>query len=114
VSTTQTHSQVHTQQCVWLDCADCGTDSYDEGTPHFASEAEGRRQILGEDGYGWTERADGRLMCRHCSDRADCAEHGHDMGEWTRHAGDAEIEWRYCQHCGGEIEDRLVAMGWPS
>ena len=115
MTTLGTHPQVHVQTCVWIECAQCGTDSYDdEGTPHFTTEAEARVLLLGEDGRGWTQRADGRLLCSNCSRRADCVEDGHDMGEWVTHAADPEIEWRDCQHCGGQIEERLTAMGWPA
>lgn len=114
-----THPQVRIRSCVWLECAECGTDSYDEGTPHFGSETEARTYLLGDpskdgdDGCGWTERRDGRLLCRSCSEHADCQEHGHEMTEWHAHPRDPEIEWRHCEHCGGAIEDRLTALGGP-
>lgn len=108
------HPQVHVQTCVWLECAECGSDSYDDGTPHFASESEARAHLLGATGHGWSQRTDGRPLCASCSRHADCVETGHDMGEWTVHAADDEIEWRYCQHCGGELEERLTAMGGPA
>jgi hypothetical protein len=111
--TADQHPQVHVEQCVWIECAGCGTQSYDEGTPHFDSEAQARTALLGEDGYGWTERGDGRLLCRSCSESADCAEVGHQMGPWRPHPRDPEIAWRYCEHCGGNFEDRLVALGEP-
>lgn len=103
--------QVKSQRCVWIECAGCGTDCYDEGTPHYSSEAEARAQLISEDGWGWTERNNGELLCRACGTGADCAEHGHEMSPWFTYPADPEIEWRHCAHCGAAIEDRLVALG---
>ncbi len=114
------HPQTRIRTCVWIECAGCGTDSFDDGIPHFADEAEALAQLLGDpavesdEGWGWTQRRDGRLLCRACSDHADCEDHGHEMTDWRRHPGDPVIEWRHCEHCGGAIEDRLVALGRPS
>lgn len=95
-------------------CAVCGTDAFGAGIPHVTSESEARERLLGDSVTGWTQRHDGRLLCATCSRHADCTESGHEMGEWTLHAGDEEIEWRHCQHCGGQIEERLTTIGWPA
>ncbi|SOD75038.1 hypothetical protein SAMN05892883_4239 [Jatrophihabitans sp. GAS493] len=106
--------------CVWIGCARCGANCVDAGTPHVAAAAEARAYLPDDkndnkkndsdnDG-GCTERAEGRL-CRICSNLVDCHQHGHEMTRWRPHARDDEVEWRYCQHCGGAFEDRLIALG---
>jgi hypothetical protein len=99
--------------CYTLACSDCGEDPWDEFTPHFPTEEALWAGVLGEDGYGWTRRPDGRALCRSCSDRADCAERGHQMTPWSPLPRDPEVEWRHCKNCGGTVEDRLAALGGP-
>jgi hypothetical protein len=96
--------------CYAVDCSDCGDDAWDEGTPHFPTEEALWAALLGEDGYGWTRRSDGRALCRSCSDRA---ERGHQMTPWSPLPRDPEVEWRHCENCGGAVEDRLAALGGP-
>jgi hypothetical protein len=106
------HPQVHIEQDVWIECTTCGTASYETGTPHFASVTQARQELLDEHGYGWSERADGRLLCRSCSKSADCAERGHQMGPWRPHPRDPQIAWRYCAHCGGNARYAATFAGF--
>jgi hypothetical protein len=105
---------VHTHTCVSILCdgATCDRDKgWEEGAPHFDSESEALGYVLGEKGMGWTRLPDGRLLCRRCSEEADCAATGHQWFEWRRHPRDPGIEWRWCSHCGGAFEERFVEIG---
>lgn len=111
---------IHTSACVWVECDGQRCDR-DKGWPdgegpfHFTSEQSALEYVLGEDGMGWTRLPDGRLLCRGCSDDADCDTTGHQWSQW-RHGykngePDPEIEIRWCTHCGGGFEERLTQMG---
>jgi hypothetical protein len=39
--------------------------------------------VLGDNGMGWIELPDGRLLCRRCSEAADCPATGHQMSSWS-------------------------------
>lgn len=103
--------------CWWLECAACGiewAEAYD-GLPHYDS-PEGARKALfdsgeGPDRVGFTTRGDGRVLCRGCSEAADCAEDGHDYALWRARHDDEQVEYRYCEHCGGAFQERLTALG---
>ena len=70
---------------------------------------------MSEAGIGWTKLPDGRLLCRGCSDDADCQATGHQWSDWRpgykNGQPDPSIEWRFCTHCGGGHEERLAEMG---
>jgi len=100
--------------CWWVECAECVTGWAEDGVPHFDSPEQAGEHLFGEDGYGFTTRPDGRTLCRHCGEAADCAELGHDYTPWQPWHSDPEIEWRSCAHCGGGFEDRLTALGGTS
>jgi hypothetical protein len=107
---------VHTKTCVWVQCDGPSrhpdhTGWDDEGPFHFDTEAAALDWVLGEDGAGWTRLPDGRLLCRTCSEEADCAATGHQWSSWHLHHTDPRIEWRTCYHCGGQFEERFVEMG---
>jgi len=110
---------VHTSACVWVECDGqrCDRDKGwpDEGPYHFASEQSALEYVLGEAGIGWTELPDGRLLCRGCSEDADCDTTGHQWSEWRpgykNGHPDPSIDWRFCTHCGGGFEERLAGMG---
>ena len=108
----------HTRVCVWVVCdgPSCDRDKGwpDDGGPlHFATEQAALDYVLGEDGGGWTRLPDRRLLCRSCSEAADCDATGHQMTPWYRHCGDPGIELRHCSHCGRGFEKRLTAQGNP-
>ena len=107
---------VHTKTCVWVLCdgatrTNDHTGWDDEGPFHFDTEAAAVEYVLGEDGAGWTRLPDGRLLCRGCSEEADCQATGHQWSPWREHHADAGIQWRACYHCGRGFEERLVEMG---
>ena len=105
---------IKTSSCAWVECdgENCDVDKgwHDEGPLHFESVEAAVEYVLGEDGLGWTRRPDGRLLCRRCSESADCDFTGHQHTEW-RPKRDAGVEWRMCEHCGGGLEERFVEMG---
>ena len=112
---------VHTSSCVWVECDGdrCDRDKGwpDEGPFHFDSEQAVLEYVLGENGMGWTRLPNGRLLCRGCSQDADCKTTGHQWSEW-RHGykngqPDPSIQVRWCTHCGGGFEERLTEMGDP-
>lgn len=102
---------IHT--CYSISCSGCADECWEEGVPHFDTEAEAWKAVLGEEGHGWTRRHNGRVLCRGCSERADCAGRGHDMTRWQPMPRDPDVQWRFCRHCGCAIEDRLTALGGP-
>jgi len=105
---------VHTKTCVWVICDGPNCDrekGWPDGPFHFDNEAAALDYVLGEDGMGWTRLPDGRLLCRACSEEADCAATGHQWSSWREHRTDPGIRWRICNHCGSAFEERLVEMG---
>ena len=106
---------VQTTTCAWVECdsPDCGNDKGwpDEGPFHFSTDRAALDYVLGEKGMGWTRLPDGRLLCRSCSEAADCAATGHQWTDWRVHHRDPGIEWRLCEHCGGGFEERLTVAG---
>ena len=103
---------VHTRTCVWVLCdgTRCDRDRGwpDDGPFHFDTEAAAIQYVLGEDGAGWTRLPDGRLLCRSCSQSADCDATGHQLSPWRPHPSSRGVEWRNCTHCGGAFEERFV------
>jgi hypothetical protein len=112
---------VRTSTCVWVECdGDCDRDKGwpDEGPFHFDSEQAALECVLGENGMGWTQLPDGRLLCRGCSEDADCAVTGHQWSEWVHGyrngQPDPGRQIRWCDHCGRGFEERLTEMGEPT
>jgi hypothetical protein len=102
---------VNSHACVTIECdGGCTDKGWDEGALHFASEQEALEYVLGEDERGWTRRPDGRLLCRSCSEDADCEALGHQWSKWRDHHRDDAIQWRCCEHCRGGFDERLKAM----
>lgn len=107
--TTPNDIGIRTETCFVIDCADCGTDCWDdEGTPHFTSEEALRESVVKH--YDWTLDKHGRALCRHCTAKADCEREGHLYSEWRLHHSDPEVQWRYCERCDSELEERFTAM----
>ena len=83
-SAERTRTAVSASSCVWVECDGerCDRDKGwpDEGPFHFNSEQAVLEYGTGEVGMGWTRLPDGRLLCRGCSQDADCEATGH---EWT-------------------------------
>ena len=98
----------------WTECAVCRTRCYrDTDMPLFTSPAAAQ-SVFDPGGWGFTRRADGRVLCCECGDKADCAERGfHTYTPWEADPRDSEIEFRACEHCDGGFEDRLAALGGP-
>jgi hypothetical protein len=105
----------HNQTCVWVECdgSDCDRDRGwpDDGPFHFDTVTAALGYVLGDNGMGWTQLPDGRLLCRSCSEAADCHATGHQMSSWYPHPSDLSIHWRHCTHCGGAHEERFIEMG---
>lgn len=107
---------MHTSTCVWVLCDGTRCDR-DKGWPggegpfHFDTETAAVDYVLGEAGQGWTRLPDGRLLCRSCSEEADCAATGHQWSSWRDHHADTAIQRRFCNHCGGAFEERFAEMG---
>jgi hypothetical protein len=110
---------VKTSVCVRVECdgeqCDRNKGWPDEGPYHFASEQDALQYVLGENGLGWTNLPGERLLCRGCSERADCQATGHQWTEWRsgyrNGQPDASIEVRWCTHCGSGFEERFAEMG---
>lgn len=61
---------------------------------------------------GFNIQPDGRMLCRHCSEPADCTERGHDYTPRPGgHAMTTPTSARRCNHCGGWSEHRLISLG---
>lgn len=85
---------IQEHSCVTALCDDCG-DGWDEGPWHFDSRKELLKALAS---YDWV--VGDRILCRSCSDKADCAATGHQWDEWE----DREMEGvpyrsRWCEHC---------------
>lgn len=108
---------ITTSTCIVVLCdgPDCDSDRGwpDDGPLHFTTRTGALDCLLGEKGDGWTQLPDGRLLCRSCSESADCAATDHQWSAWQPHRDDAGVEWRACFHCHGALEERLVEMGRP-
>jgi hypothetical protein len=63
--------------------------------------------VLEDDEHGWTRRDDGRVLCRIHSHVADCDRDGHRVTPWHAHPIDRGLEWRYCEQCGAQFEQRI-------
>ena len=109
----ETAEVARSRTCYWMECSDCGDDSWEEGIPHFETETALWEALLGEDGYGWSYEKHGRPLCRSCTDKADCAREGHQMAEWRPHGRDPGVVWRYCERCNSQLEEHLLALGEP-
>jgi hypothetical protein len=112
--------------CVTIHCdnepiAQCDS-GWEETTFHFDDEPQALRFVLSENGCDWTRRPDGRLLCRACSETADCADRGHHLYDQWSHPGyydhalrvwidDTGVIYRRCTHCGGGLQEHLTALG---
>ncbi len=76
--------------------------------PTFATLRELWADLLDYEQRGWVLRDDGRVLCPIHAQVAQCDERGHVVGPWTEHPLDDEIDWRYCQRCGSEFEQRSL------
>jgi hypothetical protein len=101
------HPALRIGQLWWVECTVCGTESFGSDVPRFASEEQLWATVTAARPYGWTRRDDGRVLCRHHSAVADCDAGGHDVGPWTVHPIGDDLQWRYCQRCGGSFEQRI-------
>lgn len=83
--------------CVVITCDGCD-DPWEDGTPHFDSEAEAVEYVRG---IGWLV-TDATHLCEGCAAKADCAATGHQWGDWwdpARTAAGQPYRRRYCEHC---------------
>lgn len=108
----------HTRTCFWVERdGDRGQDKGwpEEGPFHFDTEQDAIAYVLGEDGMGWTRMPDGRLLCRGCSEDADCEVTGHQWTPWrpgiTRAAIESGVEVRWRTHCPGGNEVGVYPIG---
>lgn len=88
-----------TETCVVWTCDDCNEEyGEDDGTIHLTAD---------ETPTGW-EYIDGKDVCDECFQRRECAEKGHDWGEWgpSYWPPDATEEYRWCIRCDNGEETR--------
>lgn len=81
-----------TETCVVWTCDDCNEEyGEDDGTIHLTAD---------ESPTGW-EYIDGKDVCDQCLLRRECAENGHECGEWgpSYWPPDAAEEYRWCIRC---------------
>lgn len=102
------NGEIRTATCYLIDCSDCGSDCWEDYEVHFISEEELRRVLTTR--HEWTFEKHGRVLCRHCTEKADCARDGHQYGEWITHSTDSGVQWRLCDHCSGALEERFTEM----
>ena len=108
ISDKSRNGEIRTTTCYLIDCSDCGEDCWEDYTVHFSSEEE-LRQVLTKS-YGWTFEKHGRALCSTCTERADCARDGHQLGEWITLATDAGVQWRSCDRCYRVVDERFTEM----
>jgi len=88
-----------TETCVVWTCDDCNEEyGGDDGTIHLTAD---------EAPTGW-ETIDGKDVCDECFQRRECAEEGHEWGEWRTSllVPDATEEYRWCIRCDESVEKR--------
>jgi hypothetical protein len=101
--------------CVEIIC-DGGCDNpWEDGIPHFDSEAEA---------IGWAKACKWmvtgvKALCPACAEKADCKQTGHQWDEWRgAEMHGIRYERRWCEHCGrtdydppfAELHPRLQAL----
>jgi hypothetical protein len=93
-------------QTLWsLHCTVCGLDCYNGSVPRFESTENLWRAMLAR---GWTRRDDGRVLCPIHTQVADCDRDGHVVTNWMPHPIEPNaLEWRYCQRCGANFDQRV-------
>jgi hypothetical protein len=96
-------------QTQWsLHCTVCGLASYNGSVPRFESTEKLWRVMLAR---GWTRRDDGRVLCVIHSHVADCDRDGHEVTDWMPQPIEpTALEWRYCQRCGANFDQRVRSM----
>ncbi len=88
-----------TETCVVWTCDDCDEEyGEEEGTIHLTAD---------ETPTGW-EAIDGKDVCDVCVLRRECAEKGHEWGEWgpSYWPPEATEEYRWCLRCDNGEEMR--------
>lgn len=92
-----THPQINIHRCLTIRCAECGDQAWDGYQVHFTTENNLWAWIFQD---GWTQRPDGRVLCRQHSAEDDCAHQGHDWQDWAPSQPGRTTSYRYCDHCG--------------
>jgi hypothetical protein len=92
-----------TQSCVVISCDGGCDDPWEEGTPHFADEAEAVEYVRS---CGWIVTGP-RALCADCAAKETCARVGHRWGDWHDPIEREGVRWRtrYCEHCSGSDHD---------
>ena len=83
-------------------CDMCGPDCWANGKGEWSTVAAAYAELVAE---GWLIEPD-RQLCPQCARADDCAQKGHDFGEWIP-ARASFAEWRWCHHCT-EVELRAI------
>jgi hypothetical protein len=110
---------IHNHTCVSVDCDSCGEAWWREGdefvgTPHYPTEAEALKALVGE--LGWRVEP-GKQLCPDCAKVEDCARNGHLMMSWQTCWCRANTDtaeptcghlWRQCSHCGDAHEKATI------
>jgi hypothetical protein len=91
--------------CYSAECATPGCKPWDDGTPHWPTEAQALADATDPDGYGWT-LIDGVLRCRDCTATHQCEQSGHQWSHWI---GDPTVRLaqEVCDRCS---DTRWVAV----
>lgn len=98
---------IRTKACYEITCdRDCDDKGWDDGTPHFESEAE----AIGEARRAGFVIVAGRVLCASCARTADCEATGHQWGVWNdRESQGVRYRHRWCDHCSASDYDRPMA-----
>lgn len=104
---------INTHTCISVECDDCGTDTTRQGRHDHGPYETAQDAITAALNASWQQLPDGRMLCQSCALTADCQTTGHQLTDWWRPTPDTAVELRYCEHCGGGIEERAV-LGYTS
>ena len=87
-----------TETCVVWTCDDCNEEyGGEEGTIHLTAD---------EAPTGW-ETIDGKDVCGECFQRRECADKGHEWGEWSPSPRPLDAtKDRWCLRCFDAVETR--------
>ena len=91
-----------TTQCFVIVCDGGCLDPWEEGTPHFDTEAEAIEYVKE---IGWLV-TDQRALCGQCSATTTCRVTGHQWDDWCddERAG-IRFRRRYCDRCSADEYD---------
>ena len=89
-------------------CSMCGPSCWANGKGEWTTVEAAYAELATE---GWLIEED-RQLCPRCARSDDCAQEGHDFGDWIA-ARESCAEWRWCHHCT-EVEIQSTEARTPA